>query len=203
MRFNEDFIREGRLRTNIVEVISEVVSLKKVGRNYRGLCPFHSEKTPSFTESDEKQMFYCFGCGVGGDVIKFLTLYQQIDFKTAVKSLAHRAGISLPKGWMKETKTNINRERTDELLRINKLVAGYYIKSLLSDVGSNARQYLKKRGITRESMKNFYLGYAPGGWRSLVSFLEQTRLPKGLAEKLGIIRKGAKVTDTMIFSGTG
>lgn len=159
MRYENEIIEEVRERNDIVDVISGYVSLKKKGSSYFGLCPFHNEKSPSFSVSREKQMYYCFGCGQGGDVYHFLQEYNRLSFGEALKELADRAGVVLPE---KEL-TPEERQQEDArvtLKNMNKDAAVYFHYLLKSSRGGRAREYLEKRGISPEMINRFGLGYA-------------------------------------------
>lgn len=172
-------IDEIKDRLDIVSVVQEYVpSLKKSGRNYFGLCPFHQEKTPSFSVNSELGMFKCFGCGEGGDVIKFIEKVEGLDFPHALEVSAKRAGIELKKFSSPQAK-KIRAEK-DRLFELNALVTKYFNYLLLEHKkGEEAREYLKKRQITNKSVKKFQLGFAPVGFDNLKNFL----LKKGYSEK--------------------
>jgi DNA primase len=182
----EEKISETRNAADIVEVISEAVSLKRSGNNYLGLCPFHSEKTPSFSVSPDKQIFHCFGCGAGGNVFTFLMKQEGFSFPEAVRTLAQRYGVNIPRQEM----TPRQRDRIEErrqLLAANRLAAEYFHRALHQGSGSErARRYLEKRGISREMLDRFGIGYAPDGWDNLLRHLKSKRVPEGLIEKCGL-----------------
>lgn len=183
----EEKLAEIRNAADIVDIISERVALKKAGKDYSGLCPFHSEKTPSFTVSQTKQIFHCFGCGAGGDIFNFLIQFDGISFPEAVASLARRYGIQLPSRQMSPSEKQAYSER-ERLFDINKKVLAFYREQLLRrPAGEHARSYLEKRGFSSEIIKRFGLGYAPEGWDNLVRFLKQEQIPVPLAEKAGLI----------------
>ncbi|HZK55327.1 MAG TPA: DNA primase [Desulfosporosinus sp.] len=179
----EETIEEVRMRTDIVEVISEYVTLQRKGKNYWGLCPFHSEKTPSFTVTPEKQMFYCFGCSVGGNIFTFLMKKENWSFVESVKSLASRYGVSLPEKEQSphEREENRLRRRFEE---INDWAASYFHDLLLRlPEGEPGRIYFAKRGIDLETMKSFRLGYAPERWDGLLVYMQERGVrPHELAE---------------------
>ena len=183
----EEKIAEVRDACNIVDVIGETVLLKKAGRNYTGLCPFHAEKTPSFTVSPDKQMFYCFGCGEGGNVFSFLMKQQGLSFPETVKMLAERTGIHLPA----DRPTHAQKRRRSErqaILELNQLTMGLYRKTLQRDPrGRVAREYLRKRGFKQEVIEAFNLGYAPAGWDHLACYFQRQSLSLELAEKAGLV----------------
>lgn len=183
-----------RRASDIVDIISDVVLLKKTGKDFTGLCPFHSEKTPSFTVSPDKQIFHCFGCGEGGDVFSFLMKYQGVPFVEAVQSLARRHGIAI-----RESATGkiINQAANpkDILFEINRIAADFYHDILLNhDAGKPALQYLTNRGLPVDIIKSFLLGFAPDNWDSLTGLLRRHRIDPAMGEKSGLIvpRKTAK-----------
>ncbi|MDM8524358.1 DNA primase [Desulfococcaceae bacterium HSG8] len=183
----EDKISDVRNAADIVEIISESVILKKTGKDYVGLCPFHSEKTPSFTVSPEKQMFYCFGCGVGGNVFTFLMKQEGHSFPEAVKTLAGRCGIEIPLQHMSPEQKRKVSER-EHLLAVNQEASGFFRNSLGDNTaGKRAVTYLDERGITRETADRFDLGYAPDGWSHLTDLFFRKRIPHTLVERCGLI----------------
>ncbi len=186
----DEQIEEVRSRADVVQVIGERVPLKKAGHNFKGLCPFHQEKTPSFMVHPEKQIFHCFGCGEGGDVFTFLMKYEGIEFTEAIERLADRYGVTItPVGG---DATGIARQKgeKDLLYRLNKLAVRFFHDALQSAAGSKGRDYLERRGIRPEMIREHYLGYAPADGRGLIQKLREKKAPLELAEKLGLIRKG-------------
>ncbi len=173
---------------DIYDVVSGYVSLKKAGKNWLGLCPFHSEKTPSFNVNPAKQIFHCFGCGVGGDAFKFLELQEGLNFPEAVKQLASRAGITLP-----ESRPRADEKKSDDerkaLLKIIAEAADYFLRELEGPAGSAARAYLAKRGLTETVIRDFSLGYARPEWDGLLKHLRQKGHPPTLLERAGLIVK--------------
>lgn len=167
----DNLIEEIRDDSDIVDIISEAVILKKKGKNYVGLCPFHSEKTPSFTVNQENQMFYCFGCGTGGNVYTFLMQYHGLNFVDAVKSLADRAGIQLPTEKGNTPADRKRSERRKRLYAVNELTCTYYHYLLDRPEGSQAFKYLEQRDISQEMWEKFQLGWAPEGWDNLCRLL--------------------------------
>lgn len=159
MFYPDDVIEEVRTRNDIVDVVSQYVNLKKKGANYFGLCPFHNEKSPSFSVSGEKQMYYCFGCGAGGNVITFVMEYENYSFVEAVKLLADRAGITLPEAeYSKEARSQADLKNT--LLEINRLAANYFYYQLKQPNGRIGYEYFKNRALTDDTIRHFGLGYA-------------------------------------------
>ncbi len=186
----ENTIAEIRNAADIVDIISDVVMLRKAGRNYKALCPFHSEKTPSFTVSPEKQIFHCFGCGAGGDVFTFLKDYEGLSFTEAARTLAKRYGINIPEKEMSYGELRKIRER-ENLLDINFKAAEFFHKILVEDKrGRQAFDYLIKRGINRETVNDFNLGYAPRGWNNLLDFFSKKGIKTDLLLKSGLIVPG-------------
>jgi DNA primase len=149
---------------DIVEVIGSYFPLKRTGANFKALCPFHQEKTPSFTVSPQRQTFHCFGCGVGGSVFRFVMDYEHVDFPAAVHKLAARVGIAIIEERRGEGETQEHEARR-LLLRLHAEAAEWFHENLLKrDIGKPARDYLKARGINREVAKLWKLGYAPESW---------------------------------------
>lgn len=183
----EEIIAQVIGRCDIVEVISSYVSLKRAGRNFKGNCPFHQEKTPSFVVNPDKQIFHCFGCGVGGNVVSFVMRLDRLEFPEAVRALASKVNVTIL-----ETKTADGQDaNTRQLIfKVNALAAQYFYKNLLSDKGKSsqeARDYLKKRRISRETVEQFQLGFALDQWDGLIAFLRAQDINLGLMEKAGLI----------------
>ena len=179
MYYPEELIEEVRTRNDIVEVISGYVRLQKKGSNYFGLCPFHNEKSPSFSVSPVKQMYYCFGCGAGGNVITFLMEYENQTFPEAVRTLAQRAGIALPEADDSKEARQADSRRA-KLLEINKEAAKYFYYQLRTERGSVGMEYLRKRELSDETMNHFGLGYANKYSNDLIQYLKS----KGYSEDL-------------------
>jgi len=181
-----DKVGEIKGRVDIVELISEYVSLKKAGRNFLGLCPFHSEKTPSFTVNRERQMYYCFGCGEKGDVFAFLMRLNNATFPETLKLLADKAGVVLPaSSFRKDGKTSSTAR--EQIIHINSIAAAYFTGNLFSPNGKAALSYLQERGLKESTIEVFGLGYAPDGWRNLKNQLEKRKVPLKLAAEAGLI----------------
>ncbi len=185
MYYPEELIEEVRMKNDIVGVISGHVRMQKKGGNYFGLCPFHNEKSPSFSVSPAKQMYYCFGCGAGGNVITFIMEYENATFQEAVKILADRAGINLPE--MEYTEETRQKEsRRAKLLEVNKEAAKYYYCMLRSPRGKTGYQYLADRQLSTETMKRFGLGYADGAGSDLTAYLRSKGYPDELINESGL-----------------
>ena len=171
MRYSDDIIEEVRQKNDIVDVVSQYVKLTRKGSSYFGLCPFHNEKTPSFSVTPGKQMYYCFGCGAGGNVFNFIMEYENYTFGEALKHLADRAGVELPKiEYSREVREKV-QERT-ELLEINKQAAQYFYYQLRTEKGEQGYQYLTGRGLTEETLRKFGLGYSDKFGGGLYQFLK-------------------------------
>jgi DNA primase len=183
----DDKVADVRNAANVVDVISEYIDLKKTGKNFLGLCPFHAEKKPSFTVSEEKQIFHCFGCGQGGNVLTFIMLYHNLNFPEAVQFLANKYGIEISTRHMSPgQKRQLKQKET--LFEINQEAAAYFKAMLLeSPLGSTARGYLKERQMTPQVTDRFGLGYAPDGWRNLVSHFSAKGVPLESVEEAGLI----------------
>jgi DNA primase len=180
--FADDAVAEVRARADIVEVIGEAVVLKRSGRNFTGLCPFHQERTPSFNVNPEKQIFRCFGCGEGGDVFSFVMKSQHQTFPEALKGLADRYGIQLP------DRRPDDDERT-HMREVNDQAASFYQQMLANEeFGAKARAYLQDRGVGPDLQKKFGLGFAPGQWDSLHRYLLGQKVPTPLQESAALVR---------------
>ncbi len=179
MRYSEDIIEEVRTKNDIVDVISQYVKLQRKGSSYFGLCPFHNEKTPSFSVSPGKQMYYCFGCGAGGNVFTFIMEYENFTFMEALKHLADRAGVELPQmDYSKEAQEQANLR--NNLLEIQKAAASYFYYNLRRENGKTAYRYLKNRGLSDETMQKFGLGYSDKYSDDLYKYLKR----KGYSDDL-------------------
>ncbi len=195
MLFPEEFITEIREANDIVEVISNYVSLKKGGANYKGLCPFHSEKTPSFMVSPAKQIFHCFGCGEGGNVIHFMMKQEKMHFPDAVTALAERCGKPLPT-LERVPEDPARKEEKARLYDINRAACEFFRKERLGNPA--ALRYLKDRGIRDESLSTFAIGYAPDAWESLNRHLTRQGFKTREQEQAGLVlqrQKGDGVYD--------
>jgi DNA primase len=188
MRIPENKIEEIRTTANAVDIISEYVQLRKRGKNYVGLCPFHNEKTPSFTVSDEKQIFHCFGCHTGGNVFKFLMEYKKISFVEAVQELAEQLGISLE--YEESQGYEEQQSEQETLYDVNTEAAKYFLNNLLNDAeGEGVRKYLQERNIKTQTIRAFGLGYTLRGWENFINFAKGKKIDLDRAVKLGLIGK--------------
>ncbi|MDD6207028.1 MAG: DNA primase [Clostridiales bacterium] len=184
MFYSDEIIEEVRSQNDIVDIISSYVKLNRKGNSYMGLCPFHNEKTPSFSVSGSKQMYHCFGCGVGGNVFTFVMEYENYSFVEAVKYLADRAGIKLPEGEASPAEKR-KAEYKSRLLEVNKEAAKFYYAQLKSSHGAVGYQYLKERGLSDETIRRFGLGYA-GKTVSLYQYLKQKGYDDELLKDSGL-----------------
>jgi DNA primase len=187
MRIPESKIEQIRESVDIVDVISQHVQLRKRGKNFIGLCPFHSEKTPSFTVSEEKQIFHCFGCHTGGNVFKFLTEFHKISFVEAVQELAEQQGITIEF----DKAEFIEQQSEQEILYdINTEAARYFLNNLLNDdEGEFARKYLHERSIKTQTLRTFGLGYTLKGWENFINYAKSRNLNIDKCIQLGLIGK--------------
>lgn len=195
----EEVIRSIREANDIVEVIEEYVQLKKQGRSYKGLCPFHEEKTPSFSVTKEKQIFHCFGCGKGGNVITFLMEIESFSFIEAVEHLANRAGISLPE--RKVRKTSLSKEANQLLAAFDWLTKYYHHLLKYSEDGKQGLEYLIDRRLTEETIDHFQLGFSPYNSKFTINFLEKKGFHKQFLIKNGFLSARENNTAVDVFRG--
>ena len=170
--FPQSFLDDLKAQADLVQVVQDYVPLKRAGGSYKGLCPFHSEKTPSFHVNRDKGFFHCFGCGVGGDVFKFLELHGKLGFQESVRLLASRFGLPVPEIEMDAGKAAADAER-EELLKLHELAADYYRECLTGRLGARARQQLERRGLARQTLETLQLGFAPASREGLKDHLLQ------------------------------
>lgn len=185
MYYPEELVEEVRMKNDIVDVVSGYVKLQKKGSSYFGLCPFHNEKSPSFSVSGQKQMYYCFGCGAGGNVFTFVMNYENYSFAEAIRLLAERAGVSLPEVEYSEEQRRKESHR-QRLLEANKEAAKYFYYQLRAKQGSQGMQYLQGRKLTEETMKKFGLGFANKTSDDLTRYLQQKGFDARLLQEVGL-----------------
>src|SRR5262245_51047314 len=191
-QYSQALLDDIRNAVDIVDLVGRFVNLKKAGVNWKGLCPFHGEKTPSFMVNPKKGIFHCFGCGVGGDVFGFLMRQDKLTFPEAVRTLAKQAGVSLPD---ERAPGDSGRE---DLVRAMDLAAHFYAEALAKPAGAAARTYLEGRGIDPEVARRFTLGYAPEGWDRLRDFMRGEHVSEDVLLAAGLVIKresGAGVYD--------
>src|SRR5262245_25913852 len=184
--FPQSFIDDVKAQADIVVVIQDYVSLKKTGATYKGLCPFHGEKTPSFHVNRDKGFFHCFGCGVAGDVFKFLELHDRLGFQDAVKQLANRFGMTLPQLEQTEDQRADAAER-EALLNVHRAAAAWFREQLASPDGAQARGQITRRGITEETSAALGLGFAPRSRDALKQALLGQGFSQGLVLRAGLL----------------
>ena len=187
MAINDAFLQELRFKTDIEDVISTYVSLRKRGSTSIGLCPFHNEKTPSFTVYNETQSFYCFGCGAGGDAVTFIKNIENLDYMDAVKLLAQRAGMQMPDDKTYDDSLSKKRRR---ILEINRETAKFYYSYLISPEGKAGLDYFLNRGLTPATIKKFGLGFAPNEWDSLLKHLKGLGYKPSEMVDAGVVKIG-------------
>jgi len=180
----ENILEDILSRVDIVEVISEYMPLKRAGRNFKALCPFHHEKTPSFMISPDRQIYHCFGCQESGNAFKFLMRYERLEFPEAVEVLARKAGIALPEVQKEDNKA---ASLNTQLYKINELATLFYAQMLNSKEGQVAKNYLLSRNIKEETIKLFQLGFAPGQWDALINHLRAKSINLSLLERAGLV----------------
>ncbi len=195
MAINDEFLQELRDRIDIETVISPYVNLRRRGRLLTGLCPFHGEKTPSFTVYPDSQSFYCFGCGAGGEIVTFIRRIENLDFVEAVKSLAQKAGLQMPEDGYDDTLS----KRRATILAANREAARFYNDTLMSGQGRHALDYLLNRGISQAMIKHFGVGYAPNLWDGLLSHMRSKGYSTGDLLEANLIRKSSKADTDFLF----
>ncbi|MCM2276526.1 MAG: DNA primase [Oligoflexia bacterium] len=199
-RVSGELLQKIKAAVNILEVVGEHVVLRKSGANYSGLCPFHSERTPSFSVSEQKQLYHCYGCRKGGDLVSFVMELHGLDFREALEELAERARIALPNDWDGGADPNEDpearrrreeaREKQATAFKLNRFVAHFFHQQLAES--PTVQRYLRQRGLTDELVRSFYLGAAPAGWEALAGYLAVKKAPLPLAAELGVIRPSVK-----------
>src|SRR5437868_5457688 len=196
--FPQQFIDDLRLQANILTVVQEYVPLRKAGTSYKGNCPFHSEKTPSFHVHPDKGFFHCFGCGAGGDVFKFLELHEKVGFQDAVRMLAQKFGVAIPEA----TDGNVDDARRDSalresLLKVHEAASAYFREQFASAAGARARQQLKERQVAPQTIEQLALGYAPSSRDGLKARLLAQGFSEGLLLQSGLVlrRDSGEVID--------
>lgn len=186
MYYPEELVEEIREKNDIVEVIGTYVKLQRKGSSYFGLCPFHNEKSASFSVSPEKQMYYCFGCGAGGNVFTFIMEYENYSFPEAMKYLADRAGVKLPEQEYSEQEKR-QQDRRMQILELNKMAANYFYYQLRTENGAQAMRYLKNRQLDDETIKSFGLGFANKYSNDLCQYLKQKGIKDELLKESGLV----------------
>jgi DNA primase len=189
VRFDQGAVREIHARIDIASFIGSYVSLRKRGNDLVGLCPFHTEKTPSFHVHPDKGFFKCFGCGAGGDVITFLSKLENLSFPDAVRVLAKRAGVELEP---ESPQTVRVRNEREAIYEANRIATAFFERMLRAPEGAAARAYSDRRGISQSSIEKFHLGYAPDAWNALTGELQRNNVDLAVAEKAGLVKRGER-----------
>jgi DNA primase len=186
----DQILEQVRQANDVVEVISSYFPLKRAGANFRALCPFHKEKTPSFNVNAQKQIWHCFGCGEGGDVFKFVMKYENLDFTASVRRLAERAGVRVE---FEEAKGGPSRDEKELLIKLHEQAAAFFHEYLLKDkAAEQARAYLKKRAITLETVRKWRIGYAPDSWDALMQWAKARKFSPALLETAGLVLRSER-----------
>ncbi|WP_075881598.1 DNA primase [Vreelandella massiliensis] len=182
-RFIDDLLG----RVDVVDVVGERVQLKKAGRNYSGLCPFHQEKTPSFTVSADKQFYHCFGCGAHGNALRFLMEYDKLPFPEAVEQLAGRLGLEVPREGANDPREHEREKKRKQGVNLLELAASFYRERLMMQEGQSAKRYLADRGLSPEVIKTYGIGYAPPGWEALKQHLGERGVSEAVQVEYGLL----------------
>src|SRR6185295_1176124 len=184
MAFPDSFVEEVRRTADIVRYISEQVSLRKMGTSWKGLCPFHQEKTPSFNVRQEPPLFHCFGCGEGGDVFKFVMLHERVGFPEAIETVARRFGVPIPENRFEAG--GADRKERDQLLALLEAAAEHFTRNFWGGPGTRAREYLLGRGFRKETLEKIRAGAAADSWSDLLDALRR-RFPIAAIVKAGLV----------------
>ena len=194
--FSQSFIDDLKMQADILQIVQAHVSLRRAGTSYKGLCPFHSEKTPSFNVNPDRGVFHCFGCGVGGDVVKFVELYEKVSFPEAVRLLAARVGLSVPEPEQGRRDPDEEAER-EALLKMHELAAAYYREQLAGPGGARVRRYLEGRGLTAATIDALGYGFAPSARDGLRRHLQEKGFEPGRQVRGGLVveREGGELVD--------
>jgi DNA primase len=188
---SQQMIDDIRDKADIVEIIQSYIPLKRAGRNFKALCPFHHEKTPSFMVSPDKQIFHCFGCGVGGNIFNFVMKHENLNFKEAVEVVAGKIGFYIPKEKIEQKESSLIKK----LFSVNELAANFYHGALLNSPQAEiARRYLKKRAVEEKTIKEFRLGFSFSGWADFVAYAKKKGYSEQLLERVGLAIKGKQGT---------
>lgn len=190
--FPKAILNDIKDRISIVAFVGERIPLKRAGRNFKGLCPFHNEKTPSFNVNDEKGIYHCFGCGEGGDLFQFVMKFEGVSFAEAVRSLAGRAGVDLPRdvGPAEQAREEEAARRKRSLLRVNEIARDWFVERLHDRrIGAPARGYLQSRGLSEDIWTQHFLGYADNSWDQLAGHLRGRDIPLELAAEVGLLKR--------------
>lgn len=200
-RISPEFLQKIKDAVNIIDVVGEHVVLRKAGSNFTGLCPFHNERSPSFSVSEQKQLFHCYGCKKGGDLVAFVRDIHGLSFGEAVEELAERASLPLPKDFKRSgdeddpevaKKRTEQREKTATAYKLNRFAAKFFREQLAAPVNAHVAEYFRKRGVSSALAQAFYLGASPASWDALATFFMNAKAPMPLASELGLIKPSQK-----------
>jgi len=186
-----EFANKVRDAADIVDIIGSFVPLKRSGAGFKGLCPFHKEKTPSFHVHPGKQIFHCFGCGVGGDVIKFIMMFDRVNYRNALEQLAHRLDLPIPQLSFQPREDALEKQKRD-IFAVNDFTRSFYQKHLMSKEAEKAREYLRNRGLSGEIIKKFKIGFAPKGWENLLAAARKKGYSSTLLQEAGLVIPGKR-----------
>jgi len=188
VRFPQTFIDDLKRQADIVRIVQDYVTLKKTGANWVAPCPFHKETKPSFSVNPAKEMFFCFGCHKGGTVFTFVMEIERVDFPEAIKIVAEKCGVPLPK-LVDDGRFEAHKRDSDQVIELNQWALAWWQDQLQSQAARSVREYLKQRGITEESSQTFKLGFAPDSWEALSTHLRQKGATQEQLEKSGLVVK--------------
>lgn len=191
-RYTQNSINEVSQRNNLVDIVSSYLQLKRTGTSYVGLCPFHKEKTPSFHVSEDKQLFYCFGCGTSGNVFDFVMKIENLDFVDSLKFLAQRAGVTLEEEAVGYKESDEKRNLRQRILEMNKIAARRFYENIGDESSNEVREYIKKRGLSKSSIIKFGLGYAKDSWDDILNYLKKEGFTQDEILEAGLITKNEK-----------
>ena len=187
MKFPQDFIDRVRESANLVDIVGQYVQLRRTGGNHQGLCPFHNEKSPSFSVSEDKQVYYCFGCKASGNVFSFVQNYQGLTFPETIEYLAKRAAIAMPAPTEGQSQAALAKTT---YLKINGIAAQFYHQQLKNLPPTHSvRKYCEERGLSEELIDQYKLGYAPDEWSALADYLAGRRAPVSPSEHVGLVKR--------------
>ena len=188
MLYPQTFIDDLRRQADIVRVVQDYITLKKKGANWMACCPFHKEKTPSFSVSPTKEIFYCFGCHKGGSVFNFVMEMERVSFPEAIRIVAEKSGVTLPK-LVDDSRFEARRNEIEDVIQLNKWALDWWQLQLQEPEGKIARSYLERREITEETQKVFSIGYAPDSWEALSSYLRAKGATQAQIDQSGLVVK--------------
>ncbi len=196
-RIPQYFIDDLLARINITDIVESRVKLRRSGKNYSGLCPFHKENSPSFTVSPDKQFYYCFGCGAGGNALGFLMEYERLSFPEAVEELARLAGVDIPREEQNPQQIERDHQVKQQISLLDQASQFYREQLRSANTRDKAIQYLQQRGLSGQIASQFQIGYAPAGWDNLIQHFSDQKDATSLLEKAGMVIHNEEKTATM------